>query len=215
MTEQQEYEMHNAWDLYIAARDAMPAFTRDGVYDAFVYAWEKKVKLEDWCSRVEDAVDRFIAGESLSEDETHIEGLLKKFRESEAISFPAQDGSTMPPLSISYGSSGLEVRALLDKSYNCVDHYTGKNIPQQVMIAPWIQFQPAELSQERLRLVTEICRRAMMYDAMVKELASKESAIESFREGDDRRREETDRLVELWRAERVQYGKPADFSDIK
>ena len=174
-------------------------------------------RLEQHCRRVEIAVKKYIAGEPLSKDETYLERLLCEHREKEqagrATVF-ATSSKEMPPLTVSYGSSGLEIRALMDKSFNCVEFATKENTPQPVLIAPWIQFEPADLSNERLRLVMEIARRAMAYDDMVKRTARAERLIEEWRCVEDRSREKQQKLIDMWRAERTAAGKPADFSDI-
>lgn len=175
---------------------------------------DKVARLERYCGKVTEIVKRYIAGEQLSDDDTYVERLLAEHQKRVAAGRHevfAATGKKMPPLTISYGSSGLEIRALLDRSFDCVEFCTDEHKPQSVLVAPWIQFPNAELNDERFRLVMEIARRAMAYDDMVKQIAYMETLVKGWRDADDKRSQEQQQLVERWRAERAAAGKPTDF----
>lgn len=173
-----------------------------------------KERHEDFRRRVHETIERFVNGEPLDHDDSWMVEQLRTYRDKrEAQLVPAQ--GSLPPLQIRDGSSGLEIQALMEKSYDCAEFRTKAESFQTILISPWIQFQPADLHEARAELAMTIARRAMSYDSLLKQIAHQESVIRSFHEGDDRRRDEKDEIIENWRAERQRYGLLADFSDVK
>ena len=173
---------------------------------------------DDWHDQVIKTIRKFIAGERLSEDGTYVERILAEFqaqeREGEVVRLTSTS-SEMPPLTLSTGSSGFQLSAPFPAPFENIDEYTGKNLPQCVFISMWHQFPNAAKDEHREKLGIEIARRAMAHDALVEQLKHQEAVIESWREGADRRDKELNRIIEMWRTERVAAGKPEDFSDFK
>lgn len=123
--------------------------------------------------------------------------------------------NTMPELTICPdGSSGIEIRAKLKKKHNCVEFTLRDDVPVPVFISPFMQWEPADMMNERLEIANEIVRRANAYEGVVEMLATSQRDIAHRMDELDKQRDEMNRYIEMWRAERTKLGLPSNFSDI-
>ncbi len=121
-----------------------------------------------------------------------------------------------PPFNLSVvlqGSSGIEIRAVLSKNYNCREFTLNSN-PQPVFISPWMQFEPNEMNDERARIAHEIVHRVANYDALLKHITELKARIEHFYDREEKFRNQRDVTFDMWKADRKRMGLPEDFSDI-
>lgn len=79
------------------------------------------------------------------------------------------------------GSSGVEIRAKMGKTYNCVEFTMRDDCPIPIFYSPWIQFEPTEMYEDRLKLAYEMVRRFNMHDDMLKEFDALRVKVESER----------------------------------
>jgi hypothetical protein len=112
------------------------------------------------------------------------------------------------------GSSGIEIRAVLDKSYNCVEFTTKVDRPQTILISPWMQFEPAEMTSKRLAYANEIVRRANAYEGLVKNLGDEQRTCKHGRETLGLYREQIMEMFDIWIEERKRHGLREDFKDV-
>jgi hypothetical protein len=112
------------------------------------------------------------------------------------------------------GSSGITIQAILSEGYNCVEFRLKENIPQPIFISPWMQFEPAAMNEERLKIAHEIVRRTLAYDELLKQVIYLQSQLEHVRDTVESRDATQFATVNMWRDERVKCGLPEDFSDI-
>jgi hypothetical protein len=76
-------------------------------------------------------------------------------------------------LSLREGSSGLSIYARLDpsmSSYDCVEFTVDGTKEIAVFTSPWMQFEPVKLKEERSKVGSEIVRRAIVHDSLVKQI---------------------------------------------
>ena len=111
------------------------------------------------------------------------------------------------------GSSGIEIRAKLTQKYNCRE-FTLNDKAQPVFISPWMQFEPAEMNEERAKIAHGIVHRAVNYDGLVKEVADLQARLKHMHDREDRFRNQVDAAFDMWKADRKKMGLPEDFSDI-
>lgn len=111
------------------------------------------------------------------------------------------------------GTSGIEIQALLSKKYSLIE-YSLKAEPVPIFISPWMQFEPSEMNDERLQIAYEIARRVTAHDSLLKENTRLRRLIEADRAREDRWQKQRDATFDMWKADRVKMGLPADFSDI-
>jgi hypothetical protein len=125
--------------------------------------------------------------------------------------------SSLPDLSIhTGGNNGLSIRCKLSQGYNCVEFSLKKDVAQEILIAPWMQFEPIAMAEEKLRIATEMVRRAMVYDSLVKTLEETQRQLKwELEEGSHKYQAETSQVVDYWREERMRLNNlPGDFSDV-
>ncbi len=111
------------------------------------------------------------------------------------------------------GSSGIEIRAKLTQKYNCGE-FTLNDKAQPVFISPWMQWEPAEMNEERVKIAHGIVHRAVNYDSLVKHLTELQSQVKNFHKREDRFRKQVDTAFDMWKADRKKMGLPEDFADI-
>ncbi len=112
------------------------------------------------------------------------------------------------------GGSGITIKAKLAEQYNCGEFTLNSNF-QPVFISPWMQFEPSAMNAERGRIATEITRRAIDYPVVVESMEKLRLRLEDALDGNQDRINMFHAAIDMWRAERVNSGLPADFSDIK
>lgn len=78
--------------------------------------------------------------------------------------------NTFPELRVVANDRRVEISAIPDKSFDCVEFSLRKDVPQIILEAPWIQFESIEQSIWRQKWAIEICRRAQLYDNLVKRI---------------------------------------------
>lgn len=78
------------------------------------------------------------------------------------------------------GNSGVEIRAVMEKKYNCVEFTMRDDKAQIIFISPWIQFEPKEWVDDRIALATEIIRRANAYKSIVEKYESEKKNTEEW-----------------------------------
>lgn len=122
-----------------------------------------------------------------------------------------------PKLSIANNSgSGLAIRAAVPAdALDCVEFRLRADTPQDILIAPWIQFEPIALAEFRQKMAYEIARRAEVHDTLVETISTLQKTIERQNQVMDRRAETQETTYRLWREDRAALGKPDDFSDVK
>ena len=113
------------------------------------------------------------------------------------------------------GSSSLEIKCKFPEKFFCGEFTLRDDVPQTVLYAPWLQFEPVKLAEFRHKMANEIARRAEAHDMLVEEI----DRLQKNRELDgtviDRLRETQRTAYRLWGDEREKLGLPKDFSDIK
>lgn len=117
-------------------------------------------------------------------------------------------------LTLANGSSGIEIRAVPPRAFNCVEFTLREDVPQPVFISPWMQWEPVEMQEWRMKLANEIARRAIAHDALVAQLASLQKTLKATQQIMDRRYETQEMTYKLWREERAKYGLDPEFRDI-
>ncbi len=123
---------------------------------------------------------------------------------------------TFPELTVvASGSSGIEIRAVLSKAYNLVEFTLKDDVPQPVFISPWMQWEPAEMNDERLRLAHEIGRRAAMHNELLRQVTDLQTQLKQSRDTIEARSVTQETTYRMWREDRARMGMPEDFSDIK
>lgn len=115
---------------------------------------------------------------------------------------------------VANGSSGIELRVKLSKNYD-LREFTLNSEPQPVFISPWMQFEPSEMNDERLRMAHEIAHRVINYKLLLKEITDLKAHIEANHDREERHRNRFDKTIDMWSAERAKNGMPADFKDIE
>jgi len=113
------------------------------------------------------------------------------------------------------GSSGITIKAILSEGYFCGEFTLKEKTPQPIFISPWMQFEPAKMNDERLQIAHEIVRRVLAHDELLKQVAQLQSRHERDMDTYARKCETINTTNNMWRADRVKAGLPADFSDIK
>lgn len=88
----------------------------------------------------------------------------------------------LPDLTIGKGTSGLEIRAVLNFEPNCVEFTMRGDCPQPIFISPWIQFEDPKLVEFRMQVAMEIIRRTLAYDSMEKELEKLRASDEHWKD---------------------------------
>lgn len=116
---------------------------------------------------------------------------------------------------ITGGSSGIEIRTMMPKQFDCLEFTLTDKRPVSAFISPWMQFEPAELQEFRLKLAHEIARRAAVHDELIKKITTLEEIIRAERESIDKREITQQTTYRMWREDRAKMGLPEDFSDIK
>lgn len=112
------------------------------------------------------------------------------------------------------GSSGIEIRAALTEKYDCVE-FVLHDKPVPIFISPWMQWEPVKMQEERAKIAHGIVHRVMNHDNLVKHVAELQSQVDSFHKREERFRKQVDAAFDMWKADRVKYGLPEDFSDIQ
>lgn len=122
----------------------------------------------------------------------------------------------IPKLNITDSSSnGLSVTAHLGEKFNCVEYTLRDDVPQSILISPWMQFEPIALANKRHEIAVELVRRANAYETLVNEIYSLQENLKGFRNSVDERDRENQMLADLWLAERATYGlSNTDTSDM-
>jgi hypothetical protein len=123
------------------------------------------------------------------------------------------DNEKFPELVIRDGSSGLAIAAIPGESFNCVEFTLKSDYPQDILIAPWIQFESVQQAEWRSRWAYEISRRAKLHDELIKQIADLQAQRIGLYERLDEAIAKTNETVEMWRKERISYGLKEDFSD--
>jgi uncharacterized protein YicC (UPF0701 family) len=123
--------------------------------------------------------------------------------------------SDFPKLNVRTGNgSGLEIQCKLPEAFNCVEFTLRGDVPQTILMAPWMQFEPAALADFRQKMAYEIARRAEVHDDLIKEVTHLQEQVETLHQIMDRRHTTQETTFKMWKNDRAKAGFPEDFSDI-
>lgn len=116
---------------------------------------------------------------------------------------------------VAKGGSGIEIKTILPEKFNLVEFSFRDDVPITIFISPWMQFEPVKLNEFRLQCAYEIVRRSLAYEDLVKQVERLQKTVDMQYKAADRKYETLQKTYDMWREERVKYGLPEDFSDIK
>lgn len=111
------------------------------------------------------------------------------------------------------GNNGLEIQCKLPEAFFCGEFTLRADVPQSILIAPWMQFEPIALTEFRQKTAFEIARRAEIHDTLVSTIEQLQKTLEAERDMAERRDETQQMTYKMWSEERARYGLPEDFSD--
>ena len=112
-------------------------------------------------------------------------------------------------------TSGLAICAKYGKKFNCVEFTTSDDTLQPILISPWMQFEPSEMSDMRLKIAYELARRSITYPRILKEITSLQKRLSSLYDLLDDKNKIESKIYETWGKERSTYGLKQDFTDIE
>lgn len=112
-------------------------------------------------------------------------------------------------------SNGVAICVTPRETFNCAEFSTKADMPQPMLIAPWIQFEPRNLSDLRARVATEIARRSVDYPRVLKAVDDEHKRCQGWMDAYEDKNTVLMKAFDMWRAERQKYGLPEDFSDVK
>ncbi len=110
-------------------------------------------------------------------------------------------------------NNGIDIAVVPKEGFNCAEFTTKADYPLPMLIAPWIQFEPSALADLRMRVAMEICRRAIDYPALLKQVEKANGNARNSMDFGLDRQTAWFAIFDLWRAERVKYGLDADFKE--
>lgn len=113
------------------------------------------------------------------------------------------------------GNTGVEIKAILDKEYHCVEYTTKADYPQTIFYSPFVQFEPQELTEIRTEIAWEIARKIANYEGLINRIKELEGRLNVNQNILSDRTDALHKACELWGKERAKNGLPQDFSDMK